>query len=177
MSEVIRDTFIALHSSDVLGKLHSEFVERYKDHKIPLVSLRLGQLTKLLRAAGSQIVCTPEQAAQLDAIKELLVIQDGQAPSEVEKAETEITTAKSDLETVSAEEQEEHEEENAEESWEDDEDATPRQKARKVQKVKADQATASLNGKFVNLVDIIPPLPKKGTFRVESIKKSQYFFS
>ncbi|TFK67999.1 DNA/RNA polymerase [Pluteus cervinus] len=175
MSEVIRDTFIALHSSDVLGKLQSEFVERYKDHKIPLVSLQHGQLTKLLRAAGSQIVCTPEQAAQLDAINELLAVQDGTTPSELGTAETEITTAKSDVETISSE-QEECEEED-EDAWEDGEDATPRQKATKARKVKAEQAAVSLNGKFVNLTDIIPPLPKKGTFRVQSIKKSQYFFS
>lgn len=34
-----------------------------------------------------------------------------------------------------------------------------------------------LAGKFVNLTDLIPPLPDKGSFEVESIKKSQYFFS
>lgn len=30
---------------------------------------------------------------------------------------------------------------------------------------------------FVNLVDILPPLPKKGHFDVKTIKKSLYFFS
>lgn len=34
-----------------------------------------------------------------------------------------------------------------------------------------------LMGKFINLVDLIPPLPEKGSFRVEQIKKSEYFFS
>jgi len=29
MSEVIRETFIALHSSDVLGKLHSEVGSKF----------------------------------------------------------------------------------------------------------------------------------------------------
>jgi len=36
---------------------------------------------------------------------------------------------------------------------------------------------AALAGKFVKLTDLIPPLPSKGTFDVENIKKSQYFFS
>lgn len=31
--------------------------------------------------------------------------------------------------------------------------------------------------KFVNLVDILPPLPEKGQFDVRTIKKSLYFFS
>ena len=32
-------------------------------------------------------------------------------------------------------------------------------------------------GKFVNLIDLLPPLPAKGNFKVEAIKGSQYFFS
>ena len=32
-------------------------------------------------------------------------------------------------------------------------------------------------GKFVNLVDILPPLPAKGQFDVKTIKQSLYFFS
>ena len=32
-------------------------------------------------------------------------------------------------------------------------------------------------GKFVNLTDLLPPLPAKGNFKVEAIKGSQYFFS
>lgn len=39
------------------------------------------------------------------------------------------------------------------------------------------EADAHLLGKFVDLCDLLPPLPKKGTFDVETIKKSQYFFS
>jgi DNA-directed RNA polymerase, mitochondrial len=35
----------------------------------------------------------------------------------------------------------------------------------------------SLVGKFVNLIDLIPPLPKKGDFNVQEIKQSPYFFS
>ena len=34
-----------------------------------------------------------------------------------------------------------------------------------------------LAGKFVNFTDLLPPLPAKGSFKVETIKGSQYFFS
>lgn len=34
-----------------------------------------------------------------------------------------------------------------------------------------------LAGKFVNLTDLLPPVPAKGNFKVEAIKGSQYFFS
>jgi DNA-directed RNA polymerase, mitochondrial len=33
------------------------------------------------------------------------------------------------------------------------------------------------NKKFIDLVDLLPPLPKKGTFDVKTIKNSLYFFS
>ncbi|KAJ7737868.1 DNA/RNA polymerase [Mycena maculata] len=86
MSEIIRDTFIALHSSDVLTKLHAEFLERYKGFKVPLLHLRSGQLLKALRAAGSSIHVRPEEVKGLQAIKDLLVVtDDGESAVEVKK--------------------------------------------------------------------------------------------
>jgi DNA-directed RNA polymerase, mitochondrial len=35
----------------------------------------------------------------------------------------------------------------------------------------------SLEGKFVDLVDLLPPMPTKGEFDVNKIKSSLYFFS
>lgn len=35
----------------------------------------------------------------------------------------------------------------------------------------------SVEGMFVNLTDLLPPLPKKGEFDVNKIKSSLYFFS
>lgn len=35
----------------------------------------------------------------------------------------------------------------------------------------------SLEGKFVDLVDLLPPVPVKGEFDVNKIKSSLYFFS
>jgi DNA-directed RNA polymerase len=40
-----------------------------------------------------------------------------------------------------------------------------------------DMDSKLLAGKFVNLTDLLPPVPAKGNFKVEAIKGSQYFFS
>lgn len=65
--------------------------------------------------------------------------------------------------------------ESAEES--EDEYDSPHSRAARKKKVEADKASIELLGKFVNLTDLLPPLPKKGGFNVEMIKGSQYFFS
>jgi len=39
------------------------------------------------------------------------------------------------------------------------------------------EAFRLLAGKFVKFSDILPPVPTRGTFRVEDIKSSLYFFS
>ncbi|KAF8890704.1 hypothetical protein BD779DRAFT_1438161 [Infundibulicybe gibba] len=159
MSEIIRDTFIALHSSDVLGKLHTEFMERYKGYKIPLVNLRMGQLVKNLREAGSQIVATPEQAKSLAAISGLLAISETDKPM---VDETEASKALGSLEGLLSDLAEGN-------------DSDPTSEAQEL--TQEDKAAVELLGKFVNLTDILPPLPKKGDFQVETIKGSQYFFS
>ncbi|KAJ7682848.1 hypothetical protein B0H17DRAFT_1181809 [Mycena rosella] len=98
MSEVIRDTFIALHSSDVLGKLEAEFKERYDGYKVPLVALRAGGLVKALAAAGVRIPVTPAQARGLESIKDLLVVtEDADAEAVVEIKEPGLYAAQMDL--------------------------------------------------------------------------------
>ena len=39
------------------------------------------------------------------------------------------------------------------------------------------KASPLLAGRFVKLLDILPPVPTRGTFKVEDIKSSLYFFS
>lgn len=41
----------------------------------------------------------------------------------------------------------------------------------------ADDVPASFRNKFIKLSHLIPPHPEKGTFEVETIRKSLYFFS
>lgn len=61
---------------------------------------------------------------------------------------------------------------SVDEEWE-----SQRKKASEAKKAGTDKATRELLGKFVDVVDLLPPLPEKGTFRVQEIKSSPYFFS
>ncbi|KAG6877418.1 hypothetical protein C0993_007661 [Termitomyces sp. T159_Od127] len=163
MSEIIRDTFIALHSSDVLKKLDAEFRERYKDYKVPLVSLKNSSILKGLHALGSRIVVTSEQAKKLDSLRELLVVSDTTATTDIDESEVENFEHLCDEVNAQVEE----------EAREDGGAVTVDDEGMKIKHAEM----RMLMGKFVNLVDLIPPLPEKGSFRVEQIKKSQYFFS
>ncbi|KAL0952784.1 hypothetical protein HGRIS_007009 [Hohenbuehelia grisea] len=190
MSAIIRDTFIALHSSDVLEKLNDEFHERYKNYKVPLTSLRSSQLVKHLKEAGSKLVVPTQAAAKkLGALSELAVVSseeettigETETSSAVQSMlEGEVTGKGSKSGSVSSDMQSLVDmlasEEDAEVD-EEDEGLSRKAKAEKKKKEKDVVETIALMGKFVNLVDIIPPLPKKGDFNVEAIKGSQYFFS
>ncbi|KAG8954804.1 DNA-directed RNA polymerase [Tulasnella sp. 419] len=48
MSTIIRDTFVALHSEDVLKLLRDEFLQRYEDHVIPVSSLKHHERDEIL---------------------------------------------------------------------------------------------------------------------------------
>lgn len=178
MSEIIRDTFIALHSSGVLEKLAEEFRTRYGSHKVPLESLRSGKLLKNLQAAGVRIVASSEQANALrlggvSSFDDIIDVSDEKSGSiaQISKAmETEPTQTEAPL-VIS--------------------DRRGRRAKNVVKKVSAvvdseegdddcageDDADSVLVDKFVDLSAVLPPLPKKGDFDVETIKKSQYFFS
>lgn len=179
MSEIIRDTFIALHSSGVLEKLAAEFRTRYGSHKVPLESIRSGKLLKNLQAAGVRIVASSEQANALrlggvSSFDNIIDVSDEKTGSiaqiskamETEPTQTEIPLVISDkrgrraknvVKKVSA----------VKDGEEDDDDDC----------VGEDDADSVLVDKFVDLSAVLPPLPKKGDFDVETIKKSQYFFS
>jgi len=157
MSEIIRETFIALHSSDILGKLDAEFRERYKSHKVPLDGIggRKGTLVKGLHAAGSNILEIQKEADELALTKNVRFEQDVSEPS---LSAADIMDGKNtddpDLDLLAALEA------TDEEDGEMD-----------------DVDTRLMAGKFVNLTDLLPPVPAKGNFKVEAIKGSQYFFS
>ncbi|KAJ4001173.1 DNA/RNA polymerase [Lentinula boryana] len=188
MSGIIRDTFIALHSSDVLKKLYDEFKERYRNYKIPLASIHSGVLAKALKQAGARITVTPEQAKSLQSFSNLVDVSDTGDSSIQENADSaDLKALLVDLAeereaaklTQESNNSEEHPEEEAEEEdeFEEDDWESPRAKAARLRKANEDLQSIELLGKFVNLVDLLPPLPKKGDFKVEAIKASQYFFS
>ncbi|OAX44242.1 DNA/RNA polymerase [Rhizopogon vinicolor AM-OR11-026] len=181
MSEIIRDTFIALHSSDVLGKLATEFRTRYASHKVPLASLRIGKLLKNLEGAGVRIVTSSEQAAALHedgctSFDNIMDVSDVEAGSIAQ-----ISTSPEDSKTTEISQKVKVPKPKR---------GRPFKNAAMIQGEIAsladeagedgagDEDTDSpLSNKFVDLSAVLPPLPKKGDFDVETIKKSQYFFS
>ncbi|KAI6147961.1 hypothetical protein BKA82DRAFT_4485937 [Pisolithus tinctorius] len=190
MSTIIRDTFIALHSSDILGKLESEFKARYADYKVPLASLRVGSFLKKLKTAGVRIVASPEEAAVIKSVHTstfdpLIDVSETEASSITSASPTPFPSASNstskptplpDSEVVDTPKKRRtrkrasskasavtEDEETAEAEADEDEEGI--------------DADSSLADKFISLPDLIPPLPKKGDFQVETIKKSLYFFS
>ncbi|KAJ7041142.1 DNA/RNA polymerase [Mycena alexandri] len=201
MSEIIRDTFIALHSSNVLLKLREEFMTRYAGFKVPLVHLRNGHLVKSLYDAGVRIPVTVEQAQGLSVISPLLVVSND-APNTIEVNEV-YDNIDGLLEQLGELDKDEAEEAEQLESDDAEADAAPQPKVIKKRRTKKQMGLARANAsgmavaeakaaarklaqadalkqlmnKFIKLTDLLPPLPKKGTFEVDSIKDSPYFFS
>ncbi|CAL1697785.1 unnamed protein product [Somion occarium] len=154
MSVIIRETFIGLHSSNVLQRLHEEFCERYKGYKVPLPSIRT-MIPKLPRTANILQISDDKESRTLDeqAVEDLR-LKAGGLPIE--------------------EEPEEVEEDQGEE---EDEEEKPKKKKAKRGGKRVVSSELNLDDKFVNLTDLLPPVPKKGIFDVDRVKNSLYFFS
>jgi DNA-directed RNA polymerase len=202
MSEIIRDTFIALHSSGVLEKLATEFRTRYASHKVPLASLRSGKLLKNLQAAGVRIVASSEQANALrlggfSSFDNIIDVSDEKAGSIAQiskKTETEATETEA-TETEAAETETSKATQTGVPQPVVGKRGRPVKNVVMIEGVKKnvsavmdgeegdddcageDDVDSVLVDKFVDLSAVLPPLPKKGDFDVETIKKSQYFFS
>jgi len=164
MSAIIRQTFVALHSSDVLGRLENEFRERYANHKVPLVSLRSAQMVKQLDLFEG---ATDTEA--LDTAKNDDNSKSEAAVVEMAEKDGEPTTEKT-LEhpptvTVLSKEQALYLLKPG------------RGKVKKPRRTPSQEKEDGLHGKFVNLVDLLRPVPAKGEFDVNKIKSSLYFFS
>jgi DNA-directed RNA polymerase len=135
--------------------------------------------------AGSRIYATPEQAKSLAALKDLLVVSED-FTSTVDETHTlkDEKTVKQLLNELEAEagqssskKKARDEDEEYDEVEEDEDDAIYQRNAAKEKKSQQMDAVVKLMGKFVNMTDLLPPLPEKGEFNVETIKQSQYFFS
>jgi DNA-directed RNA polymerase len=174
MSEIIRETFIALHSSDILGKLDEEvcasqiisyiiltflfkFRERYKHHKVPLDGIggKKGTLIKNLHLAGSRVLEVQAEAEALALTQNVRFEQDMSEEPQLYAADT--TDRKNpDLDLLAS---------LSDDALDEEDDRTD------------DMEAKLMAGKFVNMTDLLPPVPAKGNFKVEAIKGSQYFFS
>ncbi|KAH8107638.1 DNA/RNA polymerase [Cristinia sonorae] len=159
MSGVIRDTFIALHSRDILANLAEEFKQRYKDFVLPISSVRSITNPEVQKNAELAYIKMQERA---DIKLQKTFAEASQAAAE---AEAESDAAENEDGDVAAE----------------DADPLPKtvKRGRKKGSVirSSDPELDQLRHVCFNVADLIPAVPEKGAFDVKKIKKSRYFFS
>ncbi|KAF8130200.1 hypothetical protein EV363DRAFT_1399395 [Boletus edulis] len=180
MSEVIRDTFIALHSSDILRKLEAEFRERYANHFVPLSAIRKETTLKMLLDAGCRISASRDVAAELKrenaVVGNLLDVTDaeGSSISTITLDDENVVTAPSVTTEAPAAPAKRPRgrprgstPKRIQVEWDDNTESSEAH----------DDVPEAFKNKFIKLSHLIPPHPKKGNFEVETIRKSLYFFS
>lgn len=156
MSDIIRDTFVRLHSCDILQRLYEEvcwnicfsysfshicqFLERYKGHRVPVKTIR-----NTLRRRASR------QASRGNDNVVVEVTPEGKLRSRI-----------------------------AQEDGDGEKEAACRSDAEPAAEGTRDLSTAEglsspnknelIDAHFVDLAQVLPPIPKKGSFDVNEIK-------
>ena len=115
-----------------------------------------GTLIKKLHLAGSRIMAIKAEADAIALTQNVRFEQDMSEEPELYIAADRIDPKNPDLDLLAS-----LDEDALYEEYDDMEDTE----------------TKLMAGKFVNLTDLLPPVPAKGDFKVEAIKGSQYFFS
>ncbi|KAG8691426.1 DNA-directed RNA polymerase [Ceratobasidium sp. 423] len=192
MSGIIRDTFIALHSSNILQKLRDEFIDRYSGYRVPLSTLTDRDLCYILLSMVNPKRESPPPPQLLSLIL-ALVKRSASRYAKEDATKKAIVTAKEMLSNADLEAGKESVE-NAVElvpvqepepgSIEDTIDefieGSEKPKKRKPSiKTKGRVVAGKLDPElqYILLTDILPILPEKGDFDVAKIKESEYFFS
>lgn len=175
MSIIIRDTFIALHGSNILERLYEEvrdtlrlrprlidvqFKARYAGHVVPVVAASPSQ-TKQNSASSEFVVLSNREMASLPGEEHDVLVKPKKASAAAEEEENE--SEPEGEEPVAGEQEEESNREMS-----------------RSERLKASRGmtTAQLRkSKMVDLWELVPPVPKKGDFDVKRIKESLYFFS
>ncbi|KAI9430871.1 DNA/RNA polymerase [Lactarius indigo] len=177
MSTIIRDTFIALHSSDVLGRLLNEFRERYKGYKVPVAALGTSHSLKQLGILDTATdISSRHLKKTIEAVPEPpLATETTDAAIQTTEEDEEPAEITERLPTVSV-----LSKEQAVMLLKPGRGQARRNRGNTLSATtQGGQAATeeSLEGKFVDLVDLLPPVPAKGEFDVNKIKSSLYFFS
>ncbi|TEB18252.1 mitochondrial RNA polymerase [Coprinellus micaceus] len=171
MSKVIRRTFIKLHDSERLRKLHEEFMERYKGYLVPIMHLQQNTtLNKKLVEAGVRVKMTAEKAkhyAMLGKLVEVVEEQDAGASTAVIE-DVSLPSAAAQAADILA---------SLGMAEEDVVESKVETKEKEERRVKMEVAERNLLNKFIDVTSVLPPVPDRGTFDVNQIKESQYFFS
>ncbi|CCA72321.1 related to RPO41-DNA-directed RNA polymerase, mitochondrial [Serendipita indica DSM 11827] len=178
MSVAIRDSFVHLHSSNVLENLLEEFKARYQGYKLP-ISVFKNRNT--LKAVGKS-----EESAELKSRIKLALKEE----EEQEVDNEEEAGLGESMEDIG--EEPKKSKRSSTKPQEDEEPEKPKTRKPRVKKSmeyvvfnparersasELQQIDEEIDHRFVNLVDALPPIPKKGEFNIEVIRNSTYFFS
>ncbi|PWN45953.1 DNA/RNA polymerase [Ceraceosorus guamensis] len=157
MSDIIRDTFVRLHSSDILPKLREDFLSRYAGYMVPIQDYR-----QLMRTKGSKSL---GESRKKDTVSALGVTATSKT--------ADVTSAVSDaIDTTDAELDADVPEDGAADS----EVVEKAESDSELEESQPETSSEQSSG-FLALADILPPLPQKGAFDVNEIRRSLYFFS
>ncbi|KAN0065347.1 DNA-directed RNA polymerase [Thecaphora frezii] len=189
MSDLIRETFIRLHSQDILQKLRDEFLQRYAGYKVPVVSLQTSALRQKKSAKkddeeSDTVLVLPEaQVAKLEGQdREVLVEQAvsrrrSAAADEDDEEGFEDDAAQANLASRGESDVAPEDADFAESVDVGEDSVSTKAKRGRQPKTELGSPEERLKAKFVDLEAILPPIPKKGSFDVNEIKRSLYFFS
>ncbi|KAK4053626.1 DNA-directed RNA polymerase [Microbotryomycetes sp. JL221] len=173
MSVTLRDTFIELHSSDVLGKLRQEFIDRYAGHVVPVSKVPAG--LRFAKRSGTDDELEFVQADQAD-------VSPTEVFAELEREDGEMTlpmfgqgdrvkrvpTSSSSSGASAAVDDVEFLRATAVDQMKSEE---------QLNALWSMPSAKSVDSKLIYLSDILPPVPPRGDFDLEKIRKSLYFFS
>ncbi|CAG8465011.1 7475_t:CDS:10 [Paraglomus occultum] len=168
MNKILREQFIALHREPIMENVRNEFVERYKGYIVP-VSMTLEEFEKRNKEAAirnnikaieiieKEIIEEMEETPTLDAIEDIEGLDLMLAADPIESdldVEALAVDDETDINLIMDDEYE---------------DA-------KTTKVGGPRKTNVK--KYVHMWEEIsfPPLPPKGSFDIECVRKSKYFF-
>jgi DNA-directed RNA polymerase len=192
MSGILRDCFIRLHSQDLLGDLRRDFARRYADFVV-----KQGAVTKYAQSLKSKAESQDVDGRSGHHLAELAKDMGPSAlpPLAVAAERKLMADALRDAAEARTEEQEEaleeksflpDEEAEIEAAPTADAESADGKKKKKAKKAKAGSSkqsktpktkpTASKNT-YLSLCDLLPEVPPKGTFDLERIRNSPYFFS
>ncbi|WWC67681.1 uncharacterized protein I206_101593 [Kwoniella pini CBS 10737] len=188
MSDMIRDTFIHLHSQDLVGELRQEFIERYGDHRIPVNSAKNISTT----AAKRKEQALTRQKQMSAVLGELSgedtntfsddVESEGIIEDEFDEKTKEIEADLISNENNSLTEEIEIKAVNSMGINVDklnllNNDVTEEQQQGKEGKIKKLNTEKIGKTNWVKFEDVLPPCPPRGIFNVDRVRESAYFFS
>jgi DNA-directed RNA polymerase len=146
-------------------------MERYKGYLVPIMHLQQNTtLNKKLVEAGVRVKITAEKAkhyAMLGKLVEVVEEQDAGASTAVIE-DVSLPSAAAQAADILA---------SLGMAEEDVVESKVETKEKEERRVKMEVAERNLLNKFIDVTSVLPPVPDRGTFDVNQIKESQYFFS